>query len=1122
MPSVKIPYANFQKLSNYIVNTGAGAYNLPRRDMDALYGPGFPIAPATMPADSELPREFDYPVGINYTLQPRIGYETLFDVNTLQAAYLGIPEVAAPVNLIIRLLCGFNPYFRYKATKQRVEDGYEFNHLLIEPEKDIPFNVWMTKFKKSSKIFSAPAYYKKFDRPGGTIQEMEYLDGSTLFLIINSRGKLPQPNEVDPELLRFIDSVKKGDRRYLPTSKNSIAPFNPSPLNKSDRYVPFDLDVYLQKAKRFTDEGRRVPTTPAFTQIIKGVPFSFWDRSQVYFMPEPPYPATNTPYGETFIERAWPWINVIALLVAFELGHYRSGNMPEGVFTIPREIAPNLGKLAEFEKQWNARMAEGSQVQHARNRFMFDGSKWFSTKKPDWQKELYAQANNEILYAIGVPPAEMGDRPNKGLGGKGFEEGAENTMSRQLLESEKKGIETAFTKALMDSGEDKVECYLDYPAEQIDPAKQADDLQNDFVHGLKSMNDILTAQNKELHGDGKDKENPWNWHFMIVGNSFYVLEKLKIDQNGLAQPSNGGPAQPQAGASPFDPERALAGKQERPAQVQNATAQKLMRDIENGNALGGVTYYLPLVKGFDNGEMAKSAGAGPVDDLPSGCDPVEFAAGMKEEQEHADTVGGSQAVIRRIVLDHLREDPKYYSHLKQIGKSEQVDSESPFRVLKADITDHDGAMVAVFIPDKVAKQLRKIADGLGLPKDARQELAENMHVTLAFLPDTDQAKEESARVLGCIQSTALGYAPLKGNVQGYGVFNGKDGEHVLFATLDIPDLPFIRTEICNALDKAGIAYAKDHGFVPHITLAYFPDDWELPAGFSVPDIDCEIDGITFALGDKLTTITLQEGDTRLGKRNLLKVDWPEYFKHCGVCPEDAAYFGAPIEKENVKLPDAHHANGDMEFVAMKPKGLKPLPALWKPEGGEDDKLNERIDGHQCPREEVAWLIDQALGFHLVPVAYTSELEGERGVALWFVQSPPVTDPKPVEDYGSEWIERMGVLDTILCNLDRPSTSKNRLTHPDDPTRVMAIDNSLSCSPNAGDKPKSVFTGAMGRPLSAPVVQAIKNLLADHATWQDVEDVLAEWDGDSKAKAAVQNMQDRAQGLLGDVIPEEKK
>lgn len=43
----------------------------------------------------------------------------------------------------------------------------------------------------------------------------------------------------------------------------------------------------------------------------------------------------------------------------------------------------------------------------------------------------------------------------------------------------------------------------------------------------------------------------------------------------------------------------------------------------------------------------------------------EFCDGMFEEQEHKDVVDGDDRKIARIVLEHLDEDPRYYSHLKR-------------------------------------------------------------------------------------------------------------------------------------------------------------------------------------------------------------------------------------------------------------------------------------------------------------------------------------------------------------------------------------------------------------------------------------------------------------------------
>jgi phage-related protein (TIGR01555 family) len=52
-----------------------------------------------------------------------------------------------------------------------------------------------------------------------------------------------------------------------------------------------------------------------------------------------------------------------------------------------------------------------------------------------------------------------------------------------------------------------------------------------------------------------------------------------------------------------------------------------------------------------------------VGDDPDRYDINELRKGFKEEQEHADTVGGDELEVLRITLDHLREDPKYYTKL---------------------------------------------------------------------------------------------------------------------------------------------------------------------------------------------------------------------------------------------------------------------------------------------------------------------------------------------------------------------------------------------------------------------------------------------------------------------------
>jgi hypothetical protein len=275
-------------------------------------------------------------------------------------------------------------------------------------------------------------------------------------------------------------------------------------------------------------------------------------------------------------------------------------------------------------------------------------------------------------------------------------------------------------------------------------------------------------------------------------------------------------------------------------------------------------------------------------------------------------------------------------------------------------------------------------------------------------------------------------------------------------------------------------YAKDHGFVPHITLAYFPDAWQLPEGFMVPDIDTTITGVTLAIGPELLTVPLTTGPDagpRVGKE-----DEPgDLQKHCGVCVEDDEYYGAPIIRQGtLTFPDSNHANG-VEIVVMAPAGLPSKPALWKPEGNELEVLQYRIGGPQYPREEAAYLLDRSLGFYLVPVAYVAEVDDEKGAALYYTFGAGPS--RELDQYAPFWMERAAVLDFVAGQTDRHVG--NWLTHPDDAGRPVMIDNGLAF-PVEDLHCISPFCEAMiGKPLEPAVMAALRMCLADTSTWADI-------------------------------------
>lgn len=126
-------------------------------------------------------------------------------------------------------------------------------------------------------------------------------------------------------------------------------------------------------------------------------------------------------------------------------------------------------------------------------------------------------------------------------------------------------------------------------------------------------------------------------------------------------------------------------------------------------------------------------------------------------------------------------------------------------------------MVALALPPQLAADLA-IPGG---------EEAEELHITLAIVKDARASDIATARE--CVRECLKSYGSLRGSIAGYGRFYGKDGHgDVVWASPDIPGLPKLRQSVVDALEDKGLYPAADHGYTPHITLAYVPKGAQLP------------------------------------------------------------------------------------------------------------------------------------------------------------------------------------------------------------------------------------------------------------------------------------------------------
>lgn len=181
--------------------------------------------------------------------------------------------------------------------------------------------------------------------------------------------------------------------------------------------------------------------------------------------------------------------------------------------------------------------------------------------------------------------------------------------------------------------------------------------------------------------------------------------------------------------------------------------------------------------------------------------------------------------------------PEWYTRRYQFT---QKQAEQPAEIEET----HTGVMVGFFLKPQDAEQL--VVPG--------GEPTHEIHMTLTFHGDKSDlvAKNPNAVKLLCstVQSFAQTHHAIQAQIAGYGRFTASpyNGTTPFIALVDSPELPAWREQLTRALWSAGFPHNMEHGYTPHITLAYVPENDPLPAT-SVPTFSFLFDSIAVAVGD---------------------------------------------------------------------------------------------------------------------------------------------------------------------------------------------------------------------------------------------------------------------------------
>ena len=189
------------------------------------------------------------------------------------------------------------------------------------------------------------------------------------------------------------------------------------------------------------------------------------------------------------------------------------------------------------------------------------------------------------------------------------------------------------------------------------------------------------------------------------------------------------------------------------------------------------------------------------------------------------------------LLDNTPDDDEELSKTPQ-----DVVSLLGFDPLEEDLEKQgSGVMIGFFLPSDLAKEV-------ALDRDFGEK-PEELHLTVLYL-GKELTEAEVGAVKKLVERCGRRYAPLQGTVGGVARFPAtpsSDNKDVLVRLVDVPRLELLREHLIRKLRDNGIEPVLNHGYTPHITLAYVEPEFESTLK-TLKELPLAVNQLTVAVG----------------------------------------------------------------------------------------------------------------------------------------------------------------------------------------------------------------------------------------------------------------------------------
>lgn len=218
------------------------------------FGPGRPLDPAW--GYSQRPRWTDYPVGVNINIRNRQAWgRASFD--TLRALVDAYDVARMCINHKIDEIRSMEPLFLpADGTPGDVDAALQAARAALAfPDRELPFDAWVAKLLENALRYDATPLYRRRNMNGDIIA-YEVIDGTTIFPLIDERGRRPRPPAPAwQQVIKGMPTVEftTDDIDYLVFRPQPGSPFGLAPLESILLTANTDMRFQWHFLQLFTD-----------------------------------------------------------------------------------------------------------------------------------------------------------------------------------------------------------------------------------------------------------------------------------------------------------------------------------------------------------------------------------------------------------------------------------------------------------------------------------------------------------------------------------------------------------------------------------------------------------------------------------------------------------------------------------------------------------------------------------------------------------------------------------------------------------------------------------------------------------------------------------------------------